>query len=95
MRPNDRVTFVDPKGKDHPATVTAVVGTGESGFKRLDVRSTSIYGEAVGKDVPHFADHAQGEGYWTLEGEVPKAAEEVEELPDSAPIHERKRRFWE
>lgn len=66
MRVNNRVTYEDPKGKRHAATVTAIAGTGESGRKTLDLS----FDGGKAENVPHGADSEKGEGFWLLETET-------------------------
>lgn len=71
MRIGDRVTYVDPRGKRHAATITAVPGTGASGFKTLNV----AFDGGNADEVVHGRDRVKGAGYWLL-------ATETEELPE-------------
>lgn len=65
MRAGQAVTFIDPDGGEHPARVHAVVGTGASFFKVLDL----VIGEgAVALTVPHEKDGEPGRSAWR-EGE--------------------------
>ena len=70
MQINQRVTFIDAKGKSHAATITEVSGTGPSGYKTLDLafNDGATGGNAV--NVPHSVDHEKGEGFWLLETET-------------------------
>jgi hypothetical protein len=68
MKPGQEVTYVSSNDERHDAVVVAVVGTDESGYKRLDV---SVDGQTF-KDVPHLSD---GEAYWQLPSEKPPEPE--------------------
>lgn len=61
MRPGVAVTYM-VRGTAYPATVTAVVGSGASGYKRLDLS----YGDEQATDVPHVTDATEGQARWTL-----------------------------
>lgn len=75
MKAGDAVTYVVSDGV-HEGTVVAVVGSGPSGYKRLDIKAKGD----VWQDVPHERDmQLGGFGYWTL-GPVP--APEV--VPESS-----------
>lgn len=62
MRINDRVIYVDSRGETHAASVTAVVDTGASGAKVLDLK---VGGHAK-NNVAHERDHVKPEAYWRL-----------------------------
>lgn len=61
MRPGKSVTYLTPDGHGKPAVIVAVVGTGASGVKRLDLRLNDAL---VVLDVPHERDAHTGEGAW-------------------------------
>ena len=66
MQINQRVTFVDAKGKSHAATITEVSGTGLSGYKLLDL----TFDGGTAANVPHAGDGGPKEGFWLLETET-------------------------
>jgi hypothetical protein len=76
MRVGDRVAFITPDGERHTSTlITAVSGTGKSGYKKLDLE---YKGETVA-DVPHGKDRVEGEPYWLLTGEKDERPEEEDD----------------
>lgn len=82
MKIGQRIVYVDTRGKEHGATVTAVPGTGDSGFKILHLE----YGEKKTpvEHVSHGRDRVSGQGYWLLDSDVKQAPERrapVEEQP--------------
>lgn len=60
MRAGQQVRYVRG-GTVHDATVSAVTGSGPSGYKTLDLRLP----DSTAKDVPHATDAE--DGYWSLE----------------------------
>ena len=66
MQINQRVTFIDAKGKSHAATITEVSGTGASGYKLLDL----TFDGGTAANVPHAGDRGPKEGFWLLETET-------------------------
>jgi hypothetical protein len=66
MQINQRVTFIDARGKSHAATITEVAGTGLSGYKLLDL----TYDGGTAVNVPHAGDRGPKEGFWLLETET-------------------------
>ena len=65
MRIGDVVTYLDGRGGKHQATVTAVVGSGESGYKRLNL-AYFLDGVLFGpQSVPHVGD-IDGNDCWYL-----------------------------
>lgn len=79
MKPGQRIVFVDPRGKQHAATLIEITDAGPSHYKIL----TLEHGEDRTRveAVPHAKDKEGSKvGYWLLENEV-------EEVPDRrAPI---------
>lgn len=62
MRIGDQVLYRNG-ASIRPATVSAVVGSGASGFKRLDL----ALGSAItALDVPHEGDASDGQSAWAL-----------------------------
>ena len=70
MKINQRVTFVDAKGKSHAATITEVSGTGPSGYKTLNLAFNDGATGGNATNVPHQGDQQKGEGFWLLETET-------------------------
>lgn len=81
MKPGTPLTYRDAYGEGHTAVVEQVVGTGPSGYKRVDVALTD--GRRF-SEVPYRAD-AQGGPCWTFDGPEP-------EKPEEAPRRGRKPR---
>jgi hypothetical protein len=80
MKIGNRVTYEDPKGKRHAATITEVAGTGASGYKTLDL----TFEGGTAEDVPHGRDSEKGEAFWLLETETenpPDRRAPMEEQP--------------
>lgn len=63
MKINQTVTLVGATGMPTVATVHAIVGAGESGYKILDLAA----GAEIARDVPHARDLVAGAPYWTLD----------------------------
>ena len=63
MRAGKSVTYVDKSGRKHNATVTAVTGTGLSGYKVLSLEYVIGKRSVAIEDAPHEGDHSGG-GYW-------------------------------
>ena len=85
MKRGSAVFYVDGAGRSCPATVSAVVGTGGSGYKVLDLLL------ADGRDktgVPYQAD-ATG-AYWAFEAPAPKP--EPEPVSEAEPEYKPFRR---
>jgi hypothetical protein len=74
MKPGVAVVALDGSGTTTRAVVTAVVGAGPSGYKRLDL----TVGSDEWADVPHSNDAAVGEDCWLLPTEVTLAAPQDE-----------------
>jgi hypothetical protein len=75
MKLGDKVTLVDEKGERQTAHVTAVPGTGKSGFKTLDLE----YKGGTAANVPHGEDREEGACYWLL----PREKDEPPEAPEA------------
>ena len=79
MRVGDAVTYVDAAGHVVPARVAAVVGSGPSGYKVLDLltaRSETVPGVLHVGDAPHGP-------CWRREGDpLPTPAPELPVWPD-------------
>ncbi len=70
MRVGDQVAYVNSRGGAVAARVQALVGSGPSGFKTLDLEVDGVLCEAV----PHENDRRQHAGYWTLAKPKPAPA---------------------
>lgn len=91
MKAGQVVHYCDAHGAVSQAVVTAVVGAGPSGAKRLDLSVggervigsfRSVGGEDV-SDVAHIADAVSGEAAWSLEPiDVTQHEEAHEAEPD-------------
>ena len=75
MKLGQPVAFFDAEGERHAAHVTAVPGTGKSGFKTLDLE----YKGGTSANVSHGKDREKGAGYWLL----PHEKDEPPEVPDA------------
>jgi len=65
MRAGQTVTYVDSSGREHRAMVTAVVGTGESLYKRVDLTFTDARGERQSREnVGHERDASGRAVFW-------------------------------
>lgn len=60
MRHGSPALYVDSNGAEHDSMVTAVTGTGPSGFKRVSL----VYDDQSREDVPHELDAAKGGVFW-------------------------------
>lgn len=80
MKPGKVVTLVDAAGQAHVATVTAVVGTGGSGCKRLDLAGEG----GPWANVAFDGDEAAGEPFWIF----PVVVEASAPVPVAEPDHE-------
>ncbi len=71
MKIGDSVNFYDKRGDKHKASVTGVLGSGESRFKILDVRYGPDKKPVDVKSVKHQndVDIKTDEPFWTLVGE--------------------------
>jgi hypothetical protein len=78
VRTGDAVTYRDSLGVAHVATVAAVVGSGASRYKVLDLSYWVEGVHATQAGVPHVGDAVQGGDYWYL-GELAEPV--VEEAP--------------
>lgn len=90
MRTGQTVGYIDASGERHTAEITAVVGTGPSLFKRLDLRYRADGEDVELEDVPHENDAEGGEGFWLEKGvqrREPVAAPTAE--PRKAPTAKR------
>lgn len=87
MKEGQRVTYVDAGGKAHRATVSAVAGTGKSGYKTLDL----TVGDETLEGVQHAGDVEAGEAHWTLESTrtAEKSAEQMAEEAEPKPAKRR------
>ena len=64
MRAGQSVTYVDAKGRKQRANITAVTGSGPSGYKLLDLEvSKGKFGVSKYADVVHERDEV-GRGFW-------------------------------
>lgn len=67
MRIGNVVTYRDSRGGNYPATVTNVVGSGESGYKLLDLEYFLDSERFAPQSVPHVGDaHSEDADYWYL-----------------------------
>ena len=86
MRAGTEVVYVDPRGEIYPATVTAVVGSGPSGFKLLALS----YGDGKAVDqVRHQKDQPTGAGYWSFERPERPPVRRFKRVPKPAAAKER------
>ncbi len=76
MKPGKAITYYNEGGTPSPAVVDAVVGTGDSLYKILDV--TCDGGKTVIEDVVHQNDKVAGKGFWTLPDEALNVPEVVD-----------------
>ena len=74
MKVGQSVSYVDPHGRPHSAVITAVVGSGWSGFKLLDLE----VGHSKARSVPHESDQESGKGFWQFPELVKQPEPEVE-----------------
>lgn len=81
MRINDKVGLFDENGNRHSATITAVPGTGASGFKTLNLTYREAGETVEEKDVPHQNDAGSGEAFWIEKGASLKPEPESEPAP--------------
>jgi hypothetical protein len=70
MRAGQQVTFVGAEGGPEGAVLVAIVGTGESKAKILDLRTED---GSEWRGVRHQRDAQEGEAYWTLDPPPPPA----------------------
>lgn len=73
MKVSQEVFYYDNQGTVHPATIVDVVGSGDSGFKILDLTYTADDETIkVVTSVPHVMDKtSDSSGYWTLTHDEP------------------------
>lgn len=79
MRAEKAVRYATADGASVPAVVVAVVGTGPSTYKRLDV----AVGAEILRDVPHVKDAAGGPCWHLPEEDAPVV---FHPIPEPAPF---------
>lgn len=102
MRAGQQITYDDGQGGRFGATVVAVVGSGHSGHKRLDVTWQDGGATKHALAVPHLADREHGASFWQLAGELPPVdtsnasgrAVEGERPVDAEPADEVRAKRW-
>lgn len=82
MKPGQVVTYVDHAGTRQRASVVAVVGAGDSGYKTLDLY---VSGEVIAS-VDHEHDRVDDAGWWTLAELVAAEPEPVNDPDLELPV---------
>lgn len=81
MRGGDLVVYHGVDGRRHQATVTSLSGTGESGFKILDLQ---LPGGTQVTGIVHESDRTTGSGYWTERDALPESPTPAEQSGHAA-----------
>jgi len=83
MQPGKDISFVNKTGSPTHATVGAVTGTGDSGYKVLTV----VFADGRAQEkVPHENDAKDGQAFWRLRGAEAKEVQAETEAPPGEPI---------